>query len=185
MLRRQGRTICRLLEKGTLISLRTTTALEKILLLHFSFFWVNLWSSFVVDLCSFIPGSSLAAELHDSSLIGLSEFFQPWRSLDPVAMLRCILQRANNLRRSDPLASVTFRGKEVRAVRMICSLIETGTHKIQILTRRDYFNSPNNLTCMSLICGKFLKTSLELTDAYVVKLKLTFHFDIKLALLSI
>lgn len=26
-------------------------------------------------------------------------------------MLRCLLQRANNLRHSDPLASVTFRGK--------------------------------------------------------------------------
>lgn len=28
-------------------------------------------------------------------------------------MLRCVLQRANNLRHSDPLASVTFRGKRM------------------------------------------------------------------------
>ena len=29
------------------------------------------------------------------------------------AMLRCVLQRANNLRHSDPLAGVVFRGKRI------------------------------------------------------------------------
>lgn len=103
--------------------------------------WIPLtwWTQSPVARPKQIPLASWASSL------SLAGFRTPPRF---TAMLRCVLQRANNLRHSHPLASVTFRGKRIMGDSgdrqqddRLNRQIDIDTFEVTILTYNRYIES--------------------------------------------